>query len=131
MSGDLTLPSKWGCDKEGVDLDWIKISSHMKLPTEDYSLRKLIRTIYPDHQHHSGDAMYLKQCSIMAPKTIDVDEVNNVILELLSKELHTYLNANSFILTEERCKCYYMSFNGFIVSGGIFEHFAIQWYHKS
>jgi hypothetical protein len=35
--------------EEGVDPDWIKIPSHMKLPTEDYSFRRLIRTIYPDH----------------------------------------------------------------------------------
>jgi hypothetical protein len=28
--------------EEGVDPDWIKISSHMKLPAEDCSLRRLI-----------------------------------------------------------------------------------------
>jgi hypothetical protein len=44
--------------EEGVDPDWIKISSHMKLPTEDCSFRGLIRTIYPNQQRHSGDAMY-------------------------------------------------------------------------
>jgi len=37
---------------------------------EDSSLRGLIRTIYPDHQCHSGDAMYLMQRSILAPKNI-------------------------------------------------------------
>ncbi len=41
------------------------------------------------------------QRNILAPKNTDVDEVNNAILELLSEELHTYLNANSLILTEE------------------------------
>jgi ATP-dependent DNA helicase PIF1 len=41
------------------------------------------------------------QHSILAPKNIDVDEVNNAILESLSEELHTYLNANSLIPTEE------------------------------
>jgi hypothetical protein len=46
-------------EEEGVDLNWIKIPSHMKLPTEDYSLRRLIQTIYPDHRQHFGDAMYL------------------------------------------------------------------------
>jgi hypothetical protein len=46
-------------EEEGVDPDWIKIPSHMKLPAEDCSLRELIRTIYPNHQCHSGDAMYL------------------------------------------------------------------------
>jgi hypothetical protein len=45
--------------EEGVDPDYIKILSHMRLPAKDYSLRGLIRTIYLDHQHHSGDAMYL------------------------------------------------------------------------
>jgi len=29
-------------EEEGVDLDWIKISSHMRLPAKDYSLRGLI-----------------------------------------------------------------------------------------
>jgi hypothetical protein len=53
-------------------------------------LRGLIRTIYPDHQRHSGDAMYLMQRNILAPKNIDVDEVNNLILESLFEELHTY-----------------------------------------
>jgi hypothetical protein len=48
-------------EEEGVDLDWIKISSHMRLPTNNCSLRRLIRTINPDHQCHSGDAMYLMQ----------------------------------------------------------------------
>jgi hypothetical protein len=81
--------------EEGVDLDWIKIPSHMRLPVEDCSLRGLIRTIYLDHQCHFGDAMYLMQRNILAPKNTDVDEVNNAILESLSKELHTYLSANS------------------------------------
>jgi hypothetical protein len=45
--------------EEGVDPNWIKIPSHMRLLAEDCSLRRLIRTIYPDHQHHFGDAMYL------------------------------------------------------------------------
>jgi ATP-dependent DNA helicase PIF1 len=57
--------------------------------------------IYPDHQHHSRDAMYFMQCSILAPKNTDVDEVNNAILESLSEELHTYLSANSLTPTEE------------------------------
>jgi hypothetical protein len=45
-------------EEEGVDLNWIKIPSRMKLPTEDYSLRGSIRTIYLDHQRHFGVAMY-------------------------------------------------------------------------
>jgi len=88
-------------EKEGVDLDWIKIPSHMRLPTEDCSLRGLIRTIYPDHRCHSGDAMYLMQRNILAPQNIDIDEVNNAILELLYEELHTYLSANSLTPTKE------------------------------
>jgi hypothetical protein len=55
--GDGNLPAI--AKEEGVDPNWIKIPSHMKLPTEDYSLKGLIRTIYPDHQRHSGDAIYL------------------------------------------------------------------------
>jgi hypothetical protein len=70
-------------EEEGVDPDWIKIPSHMKLPSEDCSLKGLIQTIYPDHQRHSGDAMYLMQRNILAPKNTDVDEVNNAILESL------------------------------------------------
>ncbi len=46
-------------EEEGVNLDWIKIPSHMRLPAEDCSLRGLILTIYPNHQRHSRDAMYL------------------------------------------------------------------------
>jgi hypothetical protein len=45
--GDSNLPAIAG--EEGVDPNWIKIPSHMRLPTEDCSLRGLIRTIYPDH----------------------------------------------------------------------------------
>jgi ATP-dependent DNA helicase PIF1 len=41
------------------------------------------------------------QRSILAPKNTDVDEVNNAILESLSKESHTYLNANSLTPIEE------------------------------
>jgi ATP-dependent DNA helicase PIF1 len=70
-------------DEEGVDLDLI------------------IRTIYPDHWCHSGDAMYLMQRNILAPKNTDVDEVNNAILELLSEESHMYLSANSLTPTKE------------------------------
>ncbi len=77
------------------------IPSHMRLPVEDCSLRGLIRPIYLDHQCHSGDAMYLMQRNILAPKNIDVDEVNNAILESLSEELHTYLSVNSLTPTEE------------------------------
>jgi hypothetical protein len=46
-------------EKEGANPNWIKIPSHMRLPSEDCSLRGLIQTIYLDHQHHSRDAMYL------------------------------------------------------------------------
>jgi ATP-dependent DNA helicase PIF1 len=73
----------------------------MRLPTKDCSLRGLIRTIHPNHQHHFGDTMYLMQHNIMAPKNTDVDEVNNAILESLSEELHTYLSANSLALIKE------------------------------
>jgi hypothetical protein len=45
--------------EEGVNPDWNKIPSHMRLPAEDCSLRGLIRTIYPNHQCHFRDAMYL------------------------------------------------------------------------
>ncbi len=84
-------------EEEGVDPDWIEIPSHMRLPVEDCNLKGLIRTIYLDHQRHYGDAMYLMQRNIMAPKNIDIDEINNAILESLSKELHTYLTANSLV----------------------------------
>jgi len=73
----------------------------MKLPAEDCNLRGLIRTIYPDHQCHSGDAMYFMQRSILALKNTDIDEVNNAILESLFEELHTYLSANSLTPAEE------------------------------
>jgi hypothetical protein len=87
--------------EEGVDPDWINIPSHMRLLAEECNLRGLIRTIYSDHRCHSGDAMYLMQCNILAPKNTDVDEVNNAILESLSEESHTYLNANSLAPTKE------------------------------
>jgi len=87
-------------EEEGVDPDWIKISSHMKLPAEDCSLRGLIRTIYSNHQHHSENAIYFMQHDIMAPKNINIDELNNAILESLSKELHTYLIVDSLAPTE-------------------------------
>jgi hypothetical protein len=45
--------------------------------------------------------MYFMQRNILAPKNIDVDEVNNAILESLSKESHTYLSTNSLTSTEE------------------------------
>jgi ATP-dependent DNA helicase PIF1 len=41
------------------------------------------------------------QRSILAPKNTNVDEVNNAILESLSKESHTYLSANSLNRTKE------------------------------
>jgi hypothetical protein len=97
--GDDSLPAIVG--EEGVDPDWIKIPSHMRLLAEDYSLRGLIRTIYPDHWCHYGDAMYFMQRNILAPKNTDVDEVNNAILESLFEELHTYLSANSLAPTKE------------------------------
>ncbi len=96
--GDGSLPAI--IEEEGVDPNWIKISSHMRMPTEDYSLRGLIRTIYPDHQRHFRDAMYLMQRIIMAPKNTDVDEVNNAIFESLSEELHMYLSSDSLAPTE-------------------------------
>ncbi len=97
--GDGSLPAI--AEEEGVDPDWIKIPSHMRLPTKDCSLRGLIRTIYPDHQCHSGNPMYLMQRNILAPKNTNVDEVNNAILESLSEESHAYLSANSLNRTKE------------------------------
>jgi hypothetical protein len=87
--------------EEGVDPDWIKIPSHMRLQAKNCSLRELIRTIYLDHQRHSGDAMYLMQRNIMAPKNTDNDEFNNAIFESLSKELHTYLSTDSLAPTKK------------------------------
>jgi len=87
--------------EEGVDLDWIKIPSHMRLLVEDCNLRGLIRTIYPDHQRHFGNAMYFMQRNILAPKNTDVDEVNNAIIESLSEELHTYLSTDFLAPTKE------------------------------
>ncbi len=75
--------------------------------------------------------MYLMQRNILGPKNIDVNEVNNAILESLFEELHMYLSAKFFGFDRRRCKCCYKSFNGFIVSDGISEHFAIQRYCKS
>jgi hypothetical protein len=66
--GDGSLPAI--IKEEGVDLDQIKILSHMKLLAKDCSLRELIRTIYLDHQHHSINAMYLMQHNILAPKIL-------------------------------------------------------------
>jgi hypothetical protein len=79
--GDTSLPAI--VEEEGVDPNWIKISSHMRLLAKDCNLRGLIRTIYPEHQCHSGNAMYLMQRSILTPKNTDVDEINNAILESL------------------------------------------------
>jgi hypothetical protein len=44
------------------------------------------------------------QCSILVPKNTNVDEVNNAILESLSKELHAYLNTNFLASTEESAR---------------------------
>jgi len=88
-------------EEEGVDPDWIKIPSHMKLPVEDCSLRGLIRTIYLNHQRHSRDTMYLMQRIILAPKILTLCEVNNAILESLFEELHMYLSTNSLTSIEE------------------------------
>jgi hypothetical protein len=96
--GDDSLPT---IVEEGVDPDWIKIPSHMRLLAEDRSLRGLIQTIYPDHKRHFGDAMYFMQPSILAPKNTDVDEVNNAILKLLFEELQIYLSANSLTPTKK------------------------------
>jgi hypothetical protein len=96
--GNNSLPTI--AKEEGVDPDWIKIPSHMRLPAKDCNLRRLIRTIYSDHQRHSRNAMYFMQRSIMAPKNINVDEVNNAILESLSEELHTYLSVIFLVSTE-------------------------------
>ncbi len=97
--GDGNLPTI--AEEEGVDPDWIKIPSHMRLLVEDCSLRGLFQTIYLDHQHHFGDAMYFMQCNILAPKNTDIDEVNNAILKSLYEELHMYLSANSLTPIEE------------------------------
>jgi hypothetical protein len=64
--GDGYLPAI--AEEEGVDPDWIKIPSHMRLPIEDCSLIGLIQTIYSDHRCHSGDAMYFMQRIILTPQ---------------------------------------------------------------
>jgi hypothetical protein len=45
--------------------------------------------------------MYFMQRSSLAPKNTNVDEINNAILESLSKELHTYLCTNYLTLIEK------------------------------
>ncbi len=57
-------------EEKGINLDWIKFLSHMRLLVKDYNLRGLIQTIYPDDQHHSRDAMYIMQCNVLALKKL-------------------------------------------------------------
>jgi ATP-dependent DNA helicase PIF1 len=45
--------------------------------------------------------MYFMQHNILAPKNTNVDEVNNAILQSISKELHMYLSINSLTPTEK------------------------------
>jgi len=54
------------------------------------------------------------QRNIMAPKNIDVDEVNNAILESLSEELHMYLSADSLASTEGASAAAGVSMDSFI-----------------
>jgi hypothetical protein len=44
--------------------------------------------------------MYFMQRNIMAPKNINVDEVNNAILESLFEKLHMYLSVDPLASTE-------------------------------
>jgi hypothetical protein len=54
------------------------------------------------------------QRNIMAPKNIDVNEVNNAILESLSEELHMYLSADSLASTEGASAAAGVSMDSFI-----------------
>jgi hypothetical protein len=75
------------------------------VPYEATSRRLQLERINPNHLSESPTPFWRCHVSYATqhsrPQNIDVDEVNNAILELLSKELHTYLSANSLISTEE------------------------------
>jgi hypothetical protein len=74
--------------------------------------------------------MYFMQRNILAPKNINVDEVNNAIIESLSEELHTYLSTNSLTSTKEGANvATRVSMDSLYPVE--FEHFAIQRYCKS
>lgn len=61
---------------------------------EENTLDALISAIYSGYQVHVENAEFLKQRSILASKNDNVDEVNDVMIRLISRELRQFASAN-------------------------------------
>ncbi|XP_071902732.1 uncharacterized protein [Coffea arabica] len=61
---------------------------------------RLVDSVYPNLRNSYNDSSYLRERAILAPKTCDVDKLNDKLMSMLPGQFHAYMSANTFCATE-------------------------------
>ncbi|KAF8397618.1 hypothetical protein HHK36_016538 [Tetracentron sinense] len=79
--GDGRVPAALISSSE--ESNWIQISNEFLIDNTNDGLNHLIESIFSDLRNRYLDWLYLQERSILAPKNIDVDEINSILLSML------------------------------------------------
>ncbi|CAG8588352.1 9972_t:CDS:2, partial [Racocetra persica] len=77
----------------------IKLSNDLVHPSQN--LLDLIKFIYSDVTIYANNPCYFVKHKILAPKNVDVDLVNKIVIELCLSEAYEYLSADAIDKTTE------------------------------
>ncbi|KAJ9555986.1 hypothetical protein OSB04_010600 [Centaurea solstitialis] len=80
-----------------IDAKWLEIPNKYLIPDHDNALIDLIQFIYTHESLNQPSTTTFCDSAIICPKNENVDDINNLILNSLSKEVTTYLSADSII----------------------------------
>ncbi|KAL0459082.1 UNVERIFIED_CONTAM: hypothetical protein Slati_0535400 [Sesamum latifolium] len=75
--------------------DWIEVPEEFLIEHGDNSLLQLINSTYPQLHSTYGDATYLKERAILAPKNSDVDVINSMMLSMILGEVRQFCSADT------------------------------------
>lgn len=80
------------------DSDWVKFLDDLllrKANGEMEYVKGLIQYVYNDYLSQGVNYSYLQECAILATTNNDVDEINEIMLDMLSEEKLTYFSLDS------------------------------------
>lgn len=84
-------------EADPIDAKWVEIPNKFLIPDHDNALLELIQFIYPHDALHKPTTTTFCDRAIICPKNENVNDINNHILNTLSKEATNYLSADSII----------------------------------
>ncbi|CAL1402097.1 unnamed protein product [Linum trigynum] len=97
--GDGKLPTK--CLVPNAPSDWIEIPRMFLIAPGNNPVQSITTDIYNSFEENYKDTKYLKSRAIVTPTNIVVTEINDFMLQKLSRPSHSYFSADSMQLDTE------------------------------